>query len=128
MSKRLEKVSEMICDEAKALLCAVAGPRGWNDTRDAWLSRVARRLGFGHRRAKAIFYGEARIIRAEEWKRLNEEFAALTRSAQQRRETLHDISILARTPTPPTREDPRPLGMDGSAAGATGPWGKRSAG
>jgi len=36
-----------------------AGPRGWNDTRESWLSRAARKLGITHRRARSLFYQQA---------------------------------------------------------------------
>ena len=125
MSKMLEKASKMVSAQARELLCAVAGPRGWNDTREAWLAKAARRLGFGHRRTKAIFYGEARVISAEEWMRLQDEFSALTRSAQQRQETLHELSILARSVPPPAVAHPRPLDVESNPTGEARPWGKR---
>lgn len=40
------------------VIAAVAGPREWNDTRESWLGRAARRAGITYRQAKALFYGE----------------------------------------------------------------------
>lgn len=107
MSKVLEKASKMITAEARSMLCAIAGPRGWNDTREAWLARAARRLGFGHRRTKAIFYGEARVIRAEEWEHLNQEAAALAESAKARQGELHGLDLLARAASQARRQGAR---------------------
>lgn len=49
------------------VVIAAAGERGWSDTREAWIARAARRLGLNYRRARAIFYGEARRIDADEY-------------------------------------------------------------
>lgn len=128
MSKELQKPckeSQVVTVEAQSMLCTIAGPRNWSDTRQSWLAKAARRLGWPYARTSNIFYGRARLIRAEEWIRLNEELAALNKSAQQRQKALHDISILARMPPSPPREDPRPLGVVRDAAGEEGPWGKR---
>ena len=89
------KGSEMITADARSMLCAVAGNRDWSDTRQSWLAKAARRLGWPYSRTSNIFYGRARLIRAEEWIALNEQFSALTKSAQQRQELLNDLSILA---------------------------------
>lgn len=40
------------------LVATVAGPRGWNDTRQSWLARAAQRAGISYRQAHALFYGE----------------------------------------------------------------------
>lgn len=39
-------------------IAAVAGPRGWNETRESWLARAARRAGITCRTMKALWYGE----------------------------------------------------------------------
>lgn len=53
MSARPEKVSVM-----RNLVVAVAGPRLWQDTRQSWLARAARKAGISYRQCKALFYGE----------------------------------------------------------------------
>lgn len=114
MSKNSDKSSkdcEMVTIEASALVATAAGPREWSDNRKSWLARAARRLGFTYSRTRSIYYGEARIIRAEEWIRLNEEADSLKRSAQQRQEALHDLDTLARSAVAARREDTRPLGV-----------------
>jgi hypothetical protein len=40
------------------LVAAVAGPRSFNDTRQSWLNRAARRAGLSYRTVRGIFYGE----------------------------------------------------------------------
>jgi len=36
----------------------VAGPRGFNDTRESWLARAARRANVSYRTTRALWYGE----------------------------------------------------------------------
>ena len=47
-----------IATEMRECICAIAGERGWTETRQAWLARAARKAGISFRAAKAIFYGE----------------------------------------------------------------------
>lgn len=49
------------------MLCELAGPRGWHDTRESWLARGARRAGITLRRAKALFYAERLSLSANEY-------------------------------------------------------------
>jgi hypothetical protein len=121
------KESQVVTIEAQSMLRTIAGPREWSDTRQSWLAKAARRLGWPYARTSNIFYGRARLIRAEEWIRLNEELSTLNKSAQQRGETIHDISILARTTVAPAGEAIRPMGVESHATREAGPWGKRSA-
>jgi len=47
-------------------IAIVAGPRGWGDTRESWLSRVPRRVStVTFRTVKALWYGE--IDDPEHW-------------------------------------------------------------
>lgn len=126
MSKVLEKASKMVSAQAREMLCAIAGPRGWNDTRESWLAKAARRLGFGPRRTKAIFYGEARRISAEEWLRIESEFTALNESASRRLGAINELDLLARSSVEARREATRPMGMDSRSQGQAGPWEKHS--
>ena len=41
------------------------------DNRKSWLAGVARALGWNQRRVKALFYCEARVVTADEWRTLN---------------------------------------------------------
>lgn len=53
MEKSFSQVSNF-----RDLVATVAGPRGWNDTRQSWLARAAQRAGISYRQAHALFYGE----------------------------------------------------------------------
>ena len=61
----VEKVSSP-ADVAAALLRQVAEPRPVGDSVKAAIRRAAKRLGFGFRRTKTIWYGETNRIGAEE--------------------------------------------------------------
>jgi hypothetical protein len=76
--------------------------------RKSWLATVARSLGWKQRRVKALFYGEARVVTADEWRTLSE----LQERAQSRRE-LHD-DLAARTAALRSRQG------SGTAAGDCG--------
>lgn len=52
---------------ARDMLCDLSGPRGWNDTRESWLARGARKAGLSIRRARAIFYQEPIRLDADEY-------------------------------------------------------------
>lgn len=75
MSKQLEKQAASLSKAytpvssaaiMKEAVIFAAGPRDWNDTRESWLARAARKLGVSHRRAKSLFYGTARTITGDE--------------------------------------------------------------
>ena len=69
----------------RELVAAVAGERGWGETRESWLSKAARRAGISFRAAKAIFYGEitdenhraARLLRDAAEQKAKDEAATL---------------------------------------------------
>ncbi len=48
-----------------------------HDNRKSWISRVARTLSWKHRRVKALFYCEARVVTADEWRIPNQRLDAL---------------------------------------------------
>lgn len=112
---------QVVVIEAQQMLKEVAGPRAWSDTRQSWLARAARRLGFSYARTSNIYYGRARIIRAEEWIRLNDEAEQLKKSAQQRQEALHDLDLLARAAVAARGEAARPMGVERGKPGEAGP-------
>ena len=45
-------------------LAAIGGTRSWNDTREAWLARIARKCGVPFRTIKSLWYGEQADPRA----------------------------------------------------------------
>jgi hypothetical protein len=77
-----------VARDARHMVAAIAGERRWGDTRERWLERAARVLGFSYPRTRALFYCKARVIRAEEWIALNQRIDAL-KAAQRRREDQH---------------------------------------
>lgn len=74
VSKKLEEATK-VRSEIPALLFA-AFPPMLHDNRKSWLARAARSLGWGQRRTRALFYCEARVVTAEEWRTLNERLDA----------------------------------------------------
>lgn len=76
---------------AHDMLINICGPRGWNDTRESWLARGARRARLSLRRAKAIFYQEPIRLTADEYVAIQEAYEAAYAS-------LASVSNLARAP------------------------------
>lgn len=111
-----------IAADARAMVAAAAGERGWGDTRESWLGRAARRLKFTYPRTRSIFYQRA-VVTAEEWCVLQETMAQLTQSAAERQKAIHELEILARSRASETRQDPRPLGVGSDHASKAGPRG-----
>jgi len=66
-SEYKEKSAVSASARARDMLCELSGPRGWNDTRESWLARGARRVGLSLRRARAIFYQEPIRLTADEY-------------------------------------------------------------
>lgn len=62
-----EKSAVTAVVKARDMLCELSGPRGWNDTRESWLARGARKTGLSLRRARAIFYQEPIRLDADEY-------------------------------------------------------------
>jgi hypothetical protein len=74
VQKQEAKMSAAI--RARSMLCEVSGPRGWSDTREAWLSRGARKLGISFSRAKKLFYQEPIRLGADEYHEIERNYAA----------------------------------------------------
>ena len=70
-------MSSTISTEMQAILRMAAEPASPGESVKAAINRAARRLQLGYRRARAIWYEEARIITAEEADRLRAARAAL---------------------------------------------------
>ena len=104
-----------IAADARAMVAAAAGERGWSDTRESWLGKAARRLGFTYPRTRSIFYQRA-VVTAEEWCVLQETMADLTRSAAARQGAINELSILARSRTSPTLDPVRPTELADDAS------------
>ena len=89
---------------ANEMLREVCGPRGWNDTRETWLARGARRIGMSPRRARALFYQEPIRLSADE-------YFAIERAYTMAHASVASLSALAR------HADLRASDRDGAAGG-----------
>lgn len=113
MSKRPfqhSKDTEMqIEQQMRAMLWEAVPPR-IEDNRKSWLSRAARTLGWGERRTKALFYCEARVVTADEWRVLNERLNAAKRREREQAERGNErssfIGGMGKSVPLDTREDP----------------------
>ncbi len=56
MSDRFSKMP--LATEMRGAISLLAGERAWNETRERWLDRAARRANISYRQAKSLFYGE----------------------------------------------------------------------
>lgn len=80
-----------IIEDCRRWIAAAGGPREWNDTRELWLARAARRLGIPRSRAASLFYRKARGITALEYLTLKARIEALEAAAARRRRNLHEM-------------------------------------
>lgn len=71
-----EKSAVSATVKAHDMLVGLCGPRGWNDTRESWLARGARKAKLSLRRARAIFYQEPIRLTAEEYLAIQDAFEA----------------------------------------------------
>lgn len=99
-----------------------AFPPDRHSNRKSWIATVARALGWKHRRTKALFYCEARIVTADEWRTLNERLNAAKQREREHAEWENDQRRAGHrgvgTPLPMgSRENPSlPLASPASAA------------
>lgn len=81
--------------------------------RKSWLWEVARALGWRHRRVKALFYCEARVVTADEWRTINERLDAAKRRERERDELCAMRRGVGTNMLVDSREDlPLPLALD----------------
>jgi hypothetical protein len=126
MAKKLERVSkgvEMQIEQQMRALLWEAVPPLITDNRKSWLSRAARTLGWGQRRTKALFYCEARVVTADEWRTLNERLNAAKAKERQLAEKAHEHSIYRggmgeAVPVDPREDLPLPLAAPTSTSSA----------
>ena len=84
-SSQRSKVLEMSAGSEVPQMLWQAFPPDRHDNRKSWLAGVARALGWNQRRVKALFYCEARVVTADEWRELNARL-----DAAKNREKLND--------------------------------------
>jgi hypothetical protein len=68
-----------------------ACPPDRSDNRKSWLAKAARTMGWGQRRTKALFYCEARVVTADEWRTLNQRLDALKAAERRHGEQTHEL-------------------------------------
>lgn len=87
LHKSDKKMASSVNLTMRDAIIAAAGERGWNDTRDSWLTRAARVLGLSPRKARSLFYGTPASVSAEEIITA----AAFLAAKQEREERAHEI-------------------------------------
>ena len=86
MSAALERVRPM--------LVAIGGPRAWDDTKDHWRNKLARRIGINSRRVRAILSGTEKVsLSADEYLSIEAQFRARVADLDRRLE--EDLQALA---------------------------------
>jgi hypothetical protein len=92
MSKRLDQESKHMESSAQIPdLMFRACPPERHDNRKSWFNRVARTLAWKHRRVKALFYCEARVVTADEWRTLNQRLDALKAAERRHEDQTHEL-------------------------------------
>lgn len=118
MSKRLDQESKAVESNAQIPdLMWRAVPPDRHDNRKSWLARVARTLVWKHRRVKALFYCEARVVTADEWRTLNQRLDALKAAERRHQEQTDELREAYRA----AREDRDVAGGSAVGLGGTAP-------
>ncbi len=122
-SSQHSKDAEMQIEQQMRSMLWEAVPPQIHDNRKSWLSRAARTLGWGERRTKALFYCEARVVTAEEWKTLNERLNAAKLRERQREEKANEHRLYRggmgeAVPVDPREDLPLPLATPTSTSSA----------
>ena len=92
MTKRMFEMSEK-SSEMREAIEIVAGPRGFNDTRESQLARAARRAKVSYRTARALWYGEITDPEHKAARRMTE--AARRHGAVEAKELAGKFEIIA---------------------------------
>lgn len=125
-SDKSSKDAEMSAEQQIPGLMFAAFPPLIHENRKAWLGRVARALNWKPRRARGLFYHEARIATADEWRTLNERLDAAKKRERERNELRTTHRSVGTPLSVDAREDlPAALPFE---AGAAAPGAKRQAG
>lgn len=94
-----EKSAVTAVVKAHDMLIDLCGQRGWNDTRESWLARGARKARLSLRRARAIFYQEPIRLTADEYIAIQEAFETANAAVAAIRDLAGDAD-LRRYPAP----------------------------
>lgn len=107
MSAALERVRPM--------LVALGGPRSWDDTKDHWRNKLARKVGINARRLRAILSKNEDVrLSADEYLSIEAQFQA--RVAELDRRLSEDLQALDGTASPPPSGASRAGGAPDSGA------------
>lgn len=69
--------------QARLMLVAIGGPRGWSDTKDHWRNRLARKVDMNARRVRAILSNNEKVsLTADEFINIEARFRALDERLQ----------------------------------------------
>jgi hypothetical protein len=82
-------------DKVRPMLVAIGGPRSWDDTKDHWRNKLARKVGLNARRVRAILSGEQIRLSADEYLSIEAQFRARVENLDRRLE--EDLQALARS-------------------------------
>ncbi len=97
MSKRSVQESKRVETSAQVPeMMWRAYPPAVHDNRKSWLARCARAMGWSPRRTKALFYCEARIVTADEWRTLNQRLDALKAAERRHEEESYELRAFRR--------------------------------
>ena len=86
----IAETSSTLVEEMRDAIRELAGPRDFNDTRESWLNRAARRAGISFRQAKAFHYGETMNPRVQDVEKVR---AAVRPTHQPQRRTGADDEL-----------------------------------
>lgn len=112
-----QRMPSAIIEDARAIIGLAAGQRDWSDTREAWLSRAARRLGMSYARVRKVWYRSVDDIWASEWLAMTEKAEEIRRQLQEIEAAHADLRLALE------RCDVR--AVDGASPGAQGAPGRR---
>lgn len=83
-------------DRVRPMLAAIGGPRAWDDTKDHWRNKLARKVGISARRVRAILSGTEEVrLTADEYLSIEAQFQA--RVAELDRRLEEDLQALDRS-------------------------------
>lgn len=94
-------------EKVRPMLAAIGGPRSWDDTKDHWRNKLARKVGINARRIRAILSGTEEVrLTADEYLSIEAQFQA--RVADLDRRLSEDLQALDGT------SGPSPAGQSGA--------------
>lgn len=71
-------------ERIRPMLVAIGGPRSWDDTKDHWRNRLARKVGINARRIRAILSASEKVtLSADEYLNIEARFRALDERLQE---------------------------------------------